>query len=406
VDTTARLHETLAESERLLLLGSLALGLFWAIGISFGTMAVGLLGAGVLIMGAVLYGGSVSARLAPWATLVYAAIVGVADRLHRTPIIYSDVMNVTQEAIRTLARGQDPYTHTYLSSRPAGTVGFVYPPGEIAFYAIPNAIWGHIQGTDRWAGIGIVLLLAGLALRVGPVPAAIATALYGTFSAASFRALDGSNDTGLGLLVVLAVALLAMSERGGRGSRALFYASAIAFAWALLFKQFAWFLYPFVAAYLWRRDSEWLHYVGVSLAVVVLAVVPFLLMAPLDFVHDVLVGGATYHKNVWGVNIWAALEPDAPRVIHALAPYLVVVPVLAVALVMAAVLVRPASNLGFSLFRGLGALFVALYLARWTTPPYYTFAGAVLAAAIALLPYPQWHDLDDERATAAPTRAR
>jgi hypothetical protein len=384
----------------IVLLGAVTLGVFWAIGranlVHVQPPVAGLLLIGVLVGTAVMRGWP----LAPWATLVYSVLVGMADRIGRSAHIFSDVMAVTQEAIGVLARGQNPYTHLFESTRPP-SLGFAYLPGEVAFYAIPNAIVGHVVGTDRWAGIGIVLLLAALAPCVGPARASLATALYATFGEAAFRSLDGSNDTGLAFLVVLAVVLLAWSERPDRGSHTLFYASAAAFAWALLFKEFAWLIYPSVVMYLRRRGADWRSYVAISLGLVVVVILPFFLWAPSRFIHSGL-GVVSYHQGVWGLNLWAALARFAPGPVHTITPLIQILALAAVAAVGLAMLTRPASNLGVALFQGLGLLFVLFFLLRWTTSPYYTFAGAVLAAAVALLPLP-FSDLGEDAEHTAET---
>jgi hypothetical protein len=117
-------------------------------------------------------------------------------------------------------------------------------------------------------------------------------------------------------------------------------------------------------------------------------ILPFFIWAPSSIIRHTLLGTANFQKHVWGLNLWAALARFAPGPIHAVSPLLQIVALLAVATTGLAMLMRPASNLGVALFQGLGLLFVLFFLIRWTTSPYYTFAGAVLAVAIALLPLP------------------
>lgn len=375
--------------ERTLLLGALALGLFWAIGSTDFEHAqpwiVGLLLLGALCGWAVVRG----ARFAPWAALAQIVAVGYAERILRKPFVGSDVLAATREAIDVIARGGNPYDHLYVTNNPPGS-SFPYLPGEIAFYAIPNALFGTLQGADKWAGIGIVFLLATLAPAVGPARAALATALYSTFSYAAYRSTDGSNDTSLAFLVVLATVLLAWSARAEltpqrRGqARVLFYASAVAFAWALLFKQFAWLLYPFIAMALRRRGAAWREHVVVSVGLTVLIVLPFALTAPIPFLRNV-VGQVSAHPNVWGLNLWAGLQTWNSGLIRALIPVIPALGLIALAAVALVLLTRPVEDLGVALFQGLGLLFVALFLARWTTSTYYMFACAVLAAAVGLV---------------------
>ncbi|MGI8550144.1 MAG: hypothetical protein ACR2PL_04985 [Dehalococcoidia bacterium] len=362
--------------------GAVALGIYWAISTTdyehAQFYAVVLLLAGALIGLAVVR----EVAGADWMALIFATAVGYTDRIVRKPFIGSDVLLVTQRAIQALVSGVNPYMHTHVAGI-AQPVPFVYPPGELYFYAIGKTFFGQLVEVDRWAGIGIVILLASLALFVGPARAAFATALYATFGLAAFRSLDGSNDTSFAFLLLLAIVLLAFSERSEKGSRALFYASAIIFALALLFKQFASLIYPFVVLYLWRRGAAWYRYAAVSLGVVALICLPFFLGAPSDFLNS-MITALGYHENIWGLNLWSGLKPYAPDFIDGLRPMLSLITLFAI-VGTAALLVRwHAPNLGGALLQGLMLLFVALYLARWSTSPYYTSAGAILAAAIAL----------------------
>jgi len=350
-----------------------------------------LLLAGVLLVAAVLR----DARAADWAVLGYAVAVGAADRIARAPVPGSDVLAVTREAIGVLFGGGNPYTHTYLSSNPPASP-FPYPPGEILFYAIPELLVGDIRTADAWAGVGIIALLASLAAVIGPARAALATALYGAFGLAAYRSLDGSNDTALAFLVVFASTLLAFALTGGGARRALLIASAVMFSWALLFKQLAWALYPFVLAHLRRRGVDWRLHGLVTLGLTAALLVPFAVLDPAALWRS-FSAALTFHQNVWGLNLWSVLRTIAPGAVDALAPYLAPIPVLAMGIAGVFFLRRPAPDLGGALLQGLAVLFVGLFTARWTTSPYYTFASAVLAAAIAL-----YGERDRATATAGP----
>ncbi len=359
---------------------ALAIGLFWTIGAanyrhpqpSIFVLFV----AGVLLGAALLLG----YRFAPWAVLGYAASIGVADRFGRAAFNGSDVVGVTLEAIRLVARGVNPYAHTFVYSNPPGSP-FPYLPGEIAWYGLVQRFTGQVVGTDKWAGIGVVLLLAALAVRGGPGRAALGAAIYATFEPAILRSLDGSNDTSLAFLIVLAVALLAASERFHVDL--LFYASALVFGWALLFKAFAWLIFPFVVNYLRRRGSAWRPYCALSVGVAALVSLPFFVTAPRGFVRN-LAAGLSFHHQPFGLNVWSVLG-DVPgtHVGVQAAPGLVVAAVLAVTIVL---LRFPAADLGRALLQGCAVVFTALVLARYATSSYYTFVGAVLAAALVLLP--------------------
>ena len=368
-----------------ILLASLALGIYWAVGTAnFKNVqpgSVALLALGVVIGTAVVS----RWRGAGWAVLLFTVAIGLGARVGRTPFVGSDVMAATREGVAALERGENPYTHHYLTTNPSGSP-FPYLPGEIAFYAIPRALTGDVAGADKWTGMGIVILLATLALAVGPAPAALATALYGTFEPAILRSLDGSNDTSLAFLAMLAIALLAWSERAHRFRFLLFYASAVAFGWALLFKPLAWLLYPPVAAYLRRRRALWRSYVSVSLGLAVLVTLPFFLAAPAPFVRNIA-AGLSFHQHVSGLNLWSALASVQPQMIAALTPIMPVLDVLAIALAALLAVLRPAPSLGRALWQSLLVTFVALFLARYSTGSYYAFAAAILAAALALTPF-------------------
>jgi len=312
--------------------------------------------------------------------------VGVADRVVRTPIVSSDVLSATKEAIGVLARGENPYSHVYQATIPPGGP-FPYPPGEIAFYAIPNALFGRIDTVDQWTGIAILFLLGSLTLVVGPGQAAMATALYATFNLAAFRSLDGSNDVSLSFLLVLATVLLAWSERAGGSSRWLFYASAVTFGWAMLFKQFAILTYPFIVLYLRRRGLAWQRHATIAVSLVILIIMPFFVTAPVDFSRRFLRLGA--HDDVWGLNMWTALGSMMPSLVEGIRPALPIVTVVAIVIVGVWLMTHPAPSIGGALAQGLGLLFTTLFLANWTTSSYYVGASALVALVVALTPI-QW----------------
>jgi hypothetical protein len=320
-------------------------------------------------------------RGAGWIVLTYAAAVGVLDRIVRVPFLESDVMPATDEAIRTLRQGQNPYTHFYLSTIPPG-YPFPYPPGEVLFYAIPKAVFGQISDVDRWAGIVIVLLLASLAFSVGTSRAALATALYATFGLAAFLALDGSNDTSLALLLTAAIVLLAWSERGLPCDRFAFLASAVAFSWALLFKQFAWVIYPFILLHLIRSGRDWRRHALVTLVPFGVLMLFFALQDPAGFVGNVVAG--TTHPDVFGINLWAGFAAIAPGLNQAVNPWITILGVLAIAITAVPLLLRPGVHLGTAVMQGLAVLFVVLFFARWTAAPYYAGTAALLAIVVAL----------------------
>lgn len=368
----------LEERDRTLLLVALTVGIYWVVGtanyqhLQPATLVLLLLGAlaGLLVLR--------RHREGAWGVLGYVTLIGLVNRAGRTAFNGSDVIGATREAIVVVAHGGNPYAHTYVLTNPAGAP-FPYLPGEIAFYAIPHVIVGQIVGADKWAGVGVVLLLAALAIATGPAPAALGTILYATFEPAVLRSLDGSNDTGLAFLVLLAILLLAVSER--LHSRTLFYASAIVFAWALVFKEFAWLIYPFIVASIRGTRAGWKSYAVVSSGLAVCTVLPFFLAAPAGFIHNI-VSGLSYHQQPFGLDLWASLRgaPELGRFLP-LAPLFVAGAVLVAGAIF---IFHPVTNLGIALLQGLTVLFTALFFARYATSSYYTFACALLAAALIL----------------------
>lgn len=353
---------------------ALLIGVFWSISSSnyarlqpgmFALLLVGLASGVYLLTGG---------RFAAWGTLAYAITIGLANRVGRHAFNGSDVIGTTREAITLIAHGSNPYDHTFRYSNPPGSP-FPYLPGEIAFYAIPHAIAHQIVGTDKWAGVGIVLALAGLAVSYGPAPAALGTMLYATFEPAVLRSLDGSNDTSLAFLVTLGIVLLSIGER--RGSRPAFFASALFFGWALAFKEFSWIIFPFIIAHIRHRGGDWKAYLATALIPAVTISLPFFVSAPTGFIHNT-VAGLTFHNNVFGITIWSALQSLgwSPAVMK-FSPVLVVGAVVGLA---GFFLKHSADDLGLAVFQGIAVLFVALFLAKYATSSYYMFGVAVICA--------------------------
>ena len=139
-------------------LAALVLGLFWCVeGIDVNAPQldrVVLLLAGLGLAWAAL-------RDAPFvagSTAYYAVLVAASERLHRQPLQGgSDVMRATAESLDVVFAGGNPYTHVLQSTIPVGSP-FVYPPGELAWYAVPYALFGDITRVDTWAGIAIVAI--------------------------------------------------------------------------------------------------------------------------------------------------------------------------------------------------------------------------------------------------------
>lgn len=363
-------------------LAALVLGLFWCVeGIDVNAPQldrVVLLLAGFAFAWAAL-------RDAPFvagATSYYAVLVAASERLHREPLEGgSDVLRATAESLDVVFAGGNPYTHVLQSTIPVGSP-FVYPPGELAWYAVPYVLVGDITRVDTWAGIAIVAAIALAGLRIGMANVALPAMLYASWGVAGFRAIDGQNDVSGSLLVVLALVALAFAERDGNWSRGAVVLSAVCFGWAIAFKQFALLVLPPVLRYVAVRGGDWRRYALVVAGVVAAFILPFFVRDPGAFAEK-QIAALTFHDEIWGANI-----------LNTLAQYGDPTPLVALFLVLSlagtfglVVLVARwrIPTLGAAALAGAGIVMVPLLLARWTTQPYYVYVGAIAACGVALL---------------------
>jgi hypothetical protein len=363
-------------------LAALVLGLFWCIeGIDVNAPQldrVVLLLTGLGLVLAVLR----DTPLAAGCTAYYAVLVAASERLHREPLLDgSDVLRATAESLDVVFAGGNPYTHVLQSTIPVGSP-FVYPPGELAWYAGPYVLFGDITRVDTWAGIAIVAAIAVAGFRVGMVNVALPAMLYASWGIAGYRAIDGQNDVSGSLLVVLALVALVFAEPGGRWSRGAFVASALCFGWAIAFKQFAVLVLPPVVRYLAVRGADWRRYTLMVAGVVAAFVVPFFVQDPGAFVQR-QVDALTFHDEIWGANILNTLAQygdPAPLV-----PLFITMALFGSLGLVALVVRWRVPTLGAASLAGAGGVMLPLLLARWTTQPYYVYVGAIAACGVALL---------------------
>lgn len=363
-------------------LAALVLGLFWCVeGIDVNAPQldrVVLLLTGLGLAWAVLR----DTPLAAGCTACYAVLVAASERLHREPLQGgSDVMRATAESLDVVFAGGNPYTHVLQSTIPVGSP-FVYPPGELAWYAGPYLLFGDITRVDTWAGIGIVAAIAVAGFRLGMANVALPAMLYAAWGVGGYRAIDGQNDVSGSFLVVLALVALVFAERDGRWSRGAFVASALCFGWAIAFKQFAVLVLPPVVRYIAIRGAGWRRYALVVAGVVAAFVLPFFVRDPGAFVQR-QVDALTFHDEIWGANILNALAQygdPAPLV-----PLFVVISVAGTLGLVIAVARWRIPTLGAAALAGAGIVMLPLLLARWTTQPYYVYVGAIAACGVALL---------------------
>lgn len=359
---------------------ALLAGLFWCVaGIDLAAPQIERVV--LLITGAVLLWSTLRGASTALLCGVYAVLIAVSERAGREVIVGgSDVLRATSEALDALLAGENPYTHVMASTVPPGSP-FVYPPGEFLFYLPAKLLWGDITRVDTWAGVAIVALLLVAGFRAGFDAVALPAMLYAVWGASAFHAVDGSNDVSASFVLVLALVVLVFAAPTRAGGVA-FIASAVAFGWALAFKQFALLALPPVLRHLAVSDAGWRRYGIVSVGTAAALTLPFLVLDPGAFVSQ-QVAALTFHQEVWGANLPAALARFGDPT--ALLPAFFVAEILVTALVLAAAVRWPIPTLGAAALAGAGAILVPLLLARWTTQPYYVYVGAVAACGVALL---------------------
>jgi hypothetical protein len=136
-------------------------------------------------------------------TMLFAILLGLLHRIQLAPYEGSDTIDATREALATVAIGANPYTHFFMSTRPAGSP-FPYFPGELLFYGIPNAIFHSITNVDQITGIATLFLFVIAAKFSGWARAAICCMIYAVFTRAAWASVDGSNDGALAFLLASA----------------------------------------------------------------------------------------------------------------------------------------------------------------------------------------------------------
>lgn len=158
----------------------------------------------------------------PMAVLVLMA-AGLALRAAAVGGGWSDVMLVTDAAIRTMLEGASPYGIGYPESIPPGAP-FAYGPIALLWYLPAQG------GPGRMETLLTMLVVVVLALRGRP----LGLCLYATLPPLLVTSTDGSNDTSAGILIL--VALLVAQRAPIAGGALLALAAAFkpyALAWLL-----------------------------------------------------------------------------------------------------------------------------------------------------------------------------
>ena len=356
-------------------------GLFWCVG-GIDLNAPQLDRVVLLVAGATLLGLSLSGRDQGPFIAWYAVLIGTSERLSRLPLLDgSDVLRATQEALVNLLHGLNPYSVPLTSTIPPGSP-LVYPPGELVWYLPAHLLFGDLTRMDTVAGILTIVVIAIAGLRAGWDRVALPAMLYATWGIGAFRAVDGSNDVSAAFMVALALAILVFADRDTRAGRIAFVLSAIAFGWAVAFKQFAIVILPLVVRHLAVAGRDWRRYGLVSLATIAVFVLPFLAWDPGAFLSQQL-ATLTFHTEIWGANIPALLNErfDVTPWVGVFFAAELLLTVAALALLLRARL----ATIGIAAFGGCAVILIALLLARWTTQPYYAYLGGVASMALALV---------------------
>jgi len=332
----------------------------------------------LIVVGLVLAVATVGGRLSPAFAGWYAVLVAFSERFTKLPLEnYSDVLRATREALDVLVLGHgNPYTHVFTSTYPVGSP-FPYPPGEFLFY-LPAYLWfDDITRVDLLASIAITACIVIAGLRVGFGRVAVPAMLYATWLYSSFHAGDGSNDTSAAFLVILAIVLLALHER--RPNRWLFILSAVAFGWAVAFKQFAVFVLVPTVRYL-ARSARWRPYLAIAGGTIAVFGLPFFVQDPGAFIGQ-QVAALTFHTQRDGINIASALV--------GLGMVLPATVFTALELAAAAGLllwtgIRPLRSLGHVALVGSLGISAVILLAWWTSQDYWLYVGSIGLLGVAL----------------------
>jgi hypothetical protein len=141
---------------------------------------------------------------------------------------FSDVLIVTEAAIREMLAGGNPYGHGYEESFPPGAP-FAYGPLALLWY-LPS-----LDEPRRLELLASLVVLIALAVRGRP----LGLAVYAVTPAFVVAAGDGSNDTTMGLLILVALLVAVRKPIAG----------AVLLAIATAFKPYALAWLPGLIAY-------------------------------------------------------------------------------------------------------------------------------------------------------------
>ena len=179
-----------------------------------------------LIVIAVTLAASLRWRLAPVAIVVLLA-VGIGLRT-LPPTGFSDVLVVTEAAIREMLGGGSPYGHGFAVSVPPGAP-YAYGPVALIWY-LPS-----LDDPGRMELLASLVILGLLAARGRP----LGLAIYAVTPALIVTTGDGANDTSAGLLILVSLLIAVRAPVAG----------GVLLAIATAFKPYALAWLPGLVAY-------------------------------------------------------------------------------------------------------------------------------------------------------------
>jgi glycosyl transferase family 87 len=202
--------------------------------------------------------------------------------------VQSEVL-LTEEGARALLRGQDPYVapfaHGPLGPWPEQTrEHLAYPPG-ILLFGLPRAVTGRSPLTDArvWFAVAtIALSVAALRGWRGPADRKI-RAMQFLLVLPTGALIMPTNGKGLTILAALLLALVLLR-------RERWTAAGAALGLGALLNQLVWPVLPFVLARPGDADARGSRprAMGTPLALMVVAMAPFVVWNPRAFVEDVV----------------------------------------------------------------------------------------------------------------------
>jgi hypothetical protein len=295
----------------------------------------------------------------------------------------SDHLAATYEALGVWFGGGNPYDHVYQLTRPPGAP-VSQPPGELLVH-LPGYVISGLAGVQFTqvvlAGVAMALFV-GIGAAISWSVALPAVALYAGSANLIILATDGSNDTGTGAFLLLAIVALAWSVDRGLDDASLVLAGIIG-GLAVATKQISLPLIAMPAIYVLRRHGRRpaARYLLGAAALLVLISLPFLVLGPATYVRGLLsfIGA---HRDLYGWNIWTFAqgmgwtpwEEGPATVLNAALG--------GAALLIAVVL--PYRSLAAAVLAGVGVTLVVLLTARWTTYAYFALLAPVVLALPAL----------------------